>query len=234
MPPDGLLDLDTDEAQRLALDFNRVFAGASAGGGVGDSDGNGVRLRVGRAGVLLCVFDSVLEVRTVDPEAMVGRSPRGFEPTGPDGPRLRRLMSEIEMWLFDCATNRERRTAARPPISGLWLWGGGATDAPIPAVRGWTAGRDPLFCAFGAAPHWPSEPEAGVLVAACEPGSPGWPEIERRWLEPAAAALRSGDIGALELSAGERGVRVAHRLWRSWRRARPWWESFGPSHGEQS
>ncbi len=220
MPDDGLVQLHPDEAAALASDFNRTFVDA------------GIRLFVTRAAILVCVFDGALEVTTHDPEAVAGHDLFDFQPAGTDAPRLRRLMSEIEMWLFDHALNRARTGAGRRPVTGLWLWGGGdARPAPagplLPAVHGWTAGHDPLFAAFGEATRFPTEAGPGVVVCTAQPGSATWADVEQRWLAPAAAALQSGRITRLDLSAGGRRFSVGRGPnLRFWRRPRPWWESF--------
>ncbi|HWJ35100.1 MAG TPA: hypothetical protein VNR70_07525 [Steroidobacteraceae bacterium] len=221
MPGDGVMELSPEEADALAIDFNRTFAGA------------GVRLWVGRSAVLMCVFDRMLEATTHDPEAVAGHDVFGFQPAGRDAPRLRGLMSEMEMWLFDHSINRARTAHARRAVTGLWLWGGGPSGASIPTTRGWTAGHDPFFAAFGDATRFPHEAGPGVVVCSDHPGSSSWPDLEQRWLAPAAAALRSGRLRRLELSAGERCFSVGRGAkLRFWRRARPWWESFDTKDGE--
>lgn len=221
MPADGIVDLTHEEAEALAADFNGVFAGA------------GVRLWVGRSAVLLCAFERALEVSTHDPEELMGCDVFGFRPAGTDAARLLRLMSEMEMWLFDHDVNRTRAARGLRPITGLWLWGGGPLLPAMPMVHGWTAGNDPLFAAFALETEIPSDARSGVVVCEEQPGSPRWPEIEQRWLAPATANLRSGRLDRLELSAGNRCFTVGqkwHRRW--WRRPRPWWESFGVESGE--
>lgn len=215
LPRDGILRLGAWEADALAADFNRVFGG------------DGVRMARGRAGVLLCAFDQIMDVDTYDPEAAAGQDVFGFQPSGPHAARLRRLMSEIEMWLFGHEVNRSRQARAELPVTGLWLWGGGPTSAVMPVTRGWTAGNDPFFSAFDTEEGWPSGPGPGVIVCDALPGSEEWAEIERRWLKPAADRLRSRGLLRLDLSAGARRISIgtgAH--WRIWRRPRPWWESF--------
>ncbi|MEA3149656.1 MAG: hypothetical protein QOD56_595 [Gammaproteobacteria bacterium] len=215
MEDEGVLALTLEEALALAADFDRVFSGV------------GARLLASPAGGLLCVFDRRFDVETRDPEALVGGDVFGFQPVGADAASLRRLMSEMEMWLFDHAVNRARAARASLPITGLWLWGGGPALAAMPRVRGWTAGRDPLFGAFGARATYPDDAGAGVVVCRDEPGSNGWLEVEHHWLAPAMAALRTGRIVRLELSAGARRWAVGRRsAWRFWRRPRPWWEAF--------
>ncbi|MDB6085600.1 MAG: hypothetical protein JWN43_3481 [Gammaproteobacteria bacterium] len=221
MPEDGILELLPEEARALADDFDRLFAGAE------------MRLRVCRSSSLTCVFDRPLEVTAHDPETVAGQDVFGFQPVGRDAPRLRLLMSEMEMWLFDHEINRVRAAHSRPPVTGLWLWGGGSLSAQVPAVQGWTAGQDPFFAAFGAATQFPPDAGSGVVVCNAHPGSSAWSDAEQRWLAPAAEALRSGRLGRLDLSAGRRRFSVGRFAnLRFWRRGRPWWESFGEKDSE--
>lgn len=226
LPADGILNLEPAEADALADDFNQLFSGA------------GMRLRRGREGLLLCLFDTPLRASTTDPEEVLGRDIWEFLPRGADSPRVRGLMSEIEMWLFEHRVNELRRARAVPAISGLWLWGGGDAHAPLPAVRGWTAGGDPLFTAFtersldpaaAGDPALAGDPATapGVAVITDWPGTAAWRGAEQRWLIPAIAGLRSGRLERLDLSAGDRCFSVSARgKWRFWRRPRPWWESL--------
>jgi hypothetical protein len=150
-----------------------------------------------------------------------------FLPTGSDAARLRRLMSEIEMWLFEHSVNRMRAARRAAAVSGLWLWGGGATLSQLPQLVGWTAGHDVLFGAFPARTDYPRAAGSGVVVLEQTPGAEDWPEAESRWLRPTLADLGAGRIEEARLSAGERCFSVSAR-WRRrfWRRTRPWWESF--------
>ncbi len=214
---DGVLRLDAGEAAALAADFNRVFA---------DS---GVRLAVGRAAVLLGVFDRVLRVSTHEPADVVGRDVFECQPLGADAPRLRRVMSEVELWLFEHAVNRARAAQGRAAITGLWLWGGGESLSTLGDVRGWSAGSDPLFAAFGNAAQLPGGTalDAGVLVCDAPPGSADWPQVEQRWLEPLSRALRAGELERLTVSVQARRVDVLRgATWRFWRRPKSWWQYF--------
>jgi len=216
MPADGILDLEPAEADLLVADFNRVFEGA------------GARLARGRTAPLLCLFDAPLCATTIDPEEVLGEDIGEFVPRGADSASLRRLMSEIEMWLFAHLVNDRRRARAATVISGLWLWGGGASDYPLPVVHGWAAGGDPLFAAFAGPANFTDTAGPGVAVITDWPGSAGWRDAEQNWLAPAAGELRSGRLKRLDLSAGRRCFSVSARgMLRFWRRPRPWWESFG-------
>ncbi|HEY2675589.1 MAG TPA: hypothetical protein VGI65_01380 [Steroidobacteraceae bacterium] len=216
LPWDGVLPLDGTAAESLALDFNRVWKNS------------GVGLIAGRTGHLYCAFERAPSVTTQDPEQVRGRHIEPFLPSGDDAMRLRLLMSEIEMWLFQHAVNLARAAQGSVVINGLWLWGGGTTVKTLPTIHGWCVGDDLFFNAIGAG-NASSEARvgAGVIVALQEPGGDAWRSGGLRWLEAAALQLRSGRISRLELSAGERCFTVTTRGTRAfWRRRKPWWESF--------
>jgi hypothetical protein len=215
LPAHGLVALDPPEAQALAEQFNRLWGDA------------GVTLMAGRGGALYCAFDEPVRAETQDPQRAVDKDIGEFLPTGSDAARLRRLMSEIEMWLFEHSVNRMRAARRAAAVSGLWLWGGGATLSQLPQLVGWTAGHDVLFGAFPARTDYPRAAGSGVVVLEQTPGAEDWPEAESRWLRPTLADLGAGRIEEARLSAGERCFSVSAR-WRRrfWRRTRPWWESF--------
>jgi hypothetical protein len=207
---DGILSLDAAEAATLARNFNTLWHGA------------GVHLWAA-SHRLFCGFGAPLQVMTQDPELARGRHLESFLPTGPDAAHLRRLMSELEMWLFDHAVNDGRRNQSRLAISGLWLWGGGAPLASLPVVQGGAAGVDVLFDSFPAG----TNRAADVMVVEAVPGGEAWGDIESAWLEPTLADLRRGQLTRLELSAGSHRFTLSAR-WRRrfWRRTKPWWEYF--------
>jgi hypothetical protein len=210
LPQDGILSVSRPDAEALALDFNRVWK---------DS---GVRLIAGSAVALYCVFDQGMNVITRDPQDVLDRHIEPFLPGGADAPRLRQLMSELEMWLFEHAVNRARAAQGEPPINGLWMWGGGAPVSSLPPVHGFSAGEDVFFNAFKG-----TKSDAGVIVVSEVPGSSTWQRAESRWLKPAVAQLRAGRISRLDLSAGDCCFSVtAMGILRFWRRPKPWWESF--------
>jgi hypothetical protein len=215
LPADGILSLRLPEAEALAADFNRIWNDA------------GIRLLAGRRADLYCVADHTLDAVTHDPTEVLDGRIENHLPAGAAGARLRRLMSEMEMWLFEHAVNRARAANAEAPVNGLWLWGGGPALVSLPPVDGWAAGDDPFFNAFAGQPESSPSAVSCVLATAVEPGSAEWRPIESQWLEHSVADLRSGRIVRLNLSAGRRCFSVGARWnWRQWRRQRPWWEYF--------
>jgi hypothetical protein len=210
MPAEGILTLAQADAETLAQHFNREWNDA------------GVRMHCGRSGRLYCLFDRALDVSTRDPKDAEGLHIEEYLPTGADAPRLRRLMSEIEMWLFTHEVNNRRAAVRSSTVSGLWLWGGGAPLHAVPEIEGWVAGEDVFFSALTG-----GKTGGGVIVAPETPGSDDWPRTESRWLKPAVAQLRRGLISHLYLSAAERCYSLTvGQVRRFWRRGKPWWESF--------
>jgi hypothetical protein len=210
MANDGVLGLQSDELRALSQDFNKVWADA------------GVQLRVREERLLAC-FEQALQVLTVDPASAAGRHLEAFLPSGRDGAVLRRLMSEMEMWLFEHPLNSARAARRAPPISGLWLWGAGPPLNVLPHAAIAAHGTDVLFGAYNVQ----DARRANLWITGAVPGSADWREVESEWLNPTLASLRRGEIERLTLSAGAHSVQIKRQgLWRFWRRAQPWWEFF--------
>jgi hypothetical protein len=213
LPADGILSLHPAEAEALAGDFNRVWHDA------------GIRLLSGRGAALYCVTNEPLQAATHDPGGILDSHIESHVPAGPAAPRLRRRMSEIEMWLFEHAVNRRRSADGAATLSSLWMWGCGPIVGSLPPIGGWTAGCDPFFGAFGMRRE--RGPDSGVAVIAAQPGAAEWGEVESRWLQPSLGDLRAGRIGHLMLSAGGRRFNISGPgSRRFWRPRHPWWEYF--------
>jgi len=205
---DGILRLDENTAAALAADFNRIWFDA------------GIGMTVGRFGDLFCSFDEPLSVVTQDPEAVLDRHIEAYLPQGGDAARLRRLMSEMEMWLFEHPALQKSSRGA-PAVNGVWLWGGGALRTSAAPAGLQSAGDDALFSYFR------GDVSRGGVVIAPAPGSPEWPAAEAQWLEPAVRQLKSGQLTRIVLSAGARCFTLSRsNLRRFWRRARPLHESL--------
>jgi hypothetical protein len=207
---DGMLELKEEEAAVLAGDFSRLW---------GDS-----QFRLEAVGSLLfCSSRQALHSRQSDPERALGRYIREFLPTGQDAAALKRLMSEMEMWLFDHAVNVARRARSVQPISALWPWGGGPPLESLPTTLAGCAGEDVFFSAFAAEKGCP----VNVMVVQEVPGAGTWNAAPLRWLQLALQDLRRGVITRLDLSSGARRFQLT-RHWRRrlFRRIGPWWEYF--------
>jgi hypothetical protein len=207
---DGVLKLQAEEAELLARDFARTW------------DDSEFRLEALGA-LLFCGCRTALLANQSDPERALGRYIHEFLPTGQDAPALKRLMSEMEIWLFDHEVNVQRRARALPTVSALWLWGGAAPLGSLPATSAGAAGEDVFFSAFAAKKGRPEN----VMVVQDEPGAGTWNAAPARWLHAALEDLRRGVITRLDLSSGAWRFEVTRR-WRSriFRKSKPWWEYF--------
>jgi hypothetical protein len=119
--PDGLLSLCPEEQDALVLDFNALF---------GDEQW---RLHaLGHRELLL--RGPPLDASAADPGPWAGRDPYLGGAAGADARALRRLGSEIEMWLHAHPLNAQRRERGQLAVTGLWLWGSRGPDAAAAAA----------------------------------------------------------------------------------------------------
>jgi hypothetical protein len=232
----SLLRLPPAELEALAVDFGETFGGS------------GLELHPLASGELLLsgAAGSVASI-TTEPARLLLMPMADALPAGDGAPALRRLTAEIEMWLHGHPLNEERPRRGVPPVSTLWIWGGGA---PAPAI----ATQQIAAAAFAADAYvrglwrlaggesaampvdWQTvidearvERVLGVVeVAELLHAHPAWrladalAEIDRRWLSPSLGALHRGVLDRLVLVANDRCLTLrALNRWRLWRRRRP-------------
>jgi len=124
------------ELERLAQDFPAAFR---------DS---GFSLQPLPCGDFLLLGPSLPQALTTEPaRSLVGGVAESL-PGGAGAPLLRRLGAEIEMWLHGHPLNELRASRGEPPVSALWLWGGGPTALAQPAPADRRGGVE-LELAFG-------------------------------------------------------------------------------------
>lgn len=70
-------------------------------------------------------FAQPLRAATTPLDAVAGESVLPYLPRGPDGARLRGLLNEIQMLLFEHPVNLARTERGLPAVNSLWFWGGG-------------------------------------------------------------------------------------------------------------
>jgi len=194
---EGVLRLDPSVQERLATDFAGTFAGA------------GWQLAPLASGEFLLYGPRLAgEVRSTEPARCLGASLAPHLPHAPGDPALRRLTAEIEMWLHGHEINMIRTREQLPPVSTLWLWGGGARLGTAEAAAG-----------LDAAPGG-GESAARIRVITA-PAGRVLADFDARWVQPALARLASGALDELHLIANDRmlSLRPRDRL-RFWRRAR--------------
>jgi hypothetical protein len=225
----GLLHINAAERTAWCAEFNRVFAPQYS-----LHDG-------GERAFILAGLDAA--TTTTDPARLLGAEIGPALP-GADAPELRRLWTEIEMWLHGSALNDARERAREPRLSALWLWGRntGTTGARVAEHRDIDFhGGDPLIAGLArarasqvrAAPRTlahilGARRHAHVVVEfAVVTGSPqeSLAELDTHWFGPAREALASGALSLLEIVANDRCFRVTRAArWRFWRSRRGWLE----------
>ncbi len=230
----GRLRLSAAQCGRLAADFNALYAGSEWA------------LAPLPDGTLLLGAPAAGAVESCDPARVPAQALEECLARGPGAAPLRRLGAELEMWLHAHPLNAERVERGEPPVSQLWIWGGGAAAAapqPGPVATGAVSGTEAYLAglarlgaaAHGAsAPEWPYGPAAApgralhvLEVSEALRRAPGadlheaLAELDRRWIAPAVAALAAGRLERLWLLANGRAWALRPRdRWRFWRRAR--------------
>lgn len=169
---------------------------------------------------------------------------RVMMPQGRDAVRWRALGNEIQMLLHGHDLNRKRAEAGQPPVSSLWLWGGGRPGKPDTALD--AAGGDeplPVFARAAGIRHCDSlsamlasDAGRGAWLATSlqapfrQHDLYRWHEnllaVQRDVLQPVWQALCDGKLRALTLEIPT--VEALHRFesrasdrWKLWRRRQP-------------
>lgn len=187
------------------------------------------------------------QIITTPLSAAVGRSLQPALPRGPEAALWRRLANELQMLLHALALNREREALGLPSLNTLWFWGAGSLpvraanaenhydavlsdNALLKGISAWAGiSRRDLPESAGELPRLGRTLlfEEQLLLPAQELDAHAWrtslARIERDWLAPLAAALSSGSIESLRLSAlgEEAGLDLRVRrsdLMKFWRR----------------
>jgi hypothetical protein len=230
----GVLRLSADDSARLAEDFARVF---------GDPE---FSLEPIDSGIFVMRSRASIDATTTEPARAVISDLQTSLPTGPSSSVLRRLGAELEMWLHGHPINQRRASRGEMPVSTLWLWGGGpgsvgSTTAHTTATDvGF--GSDPYFVGLWRAqglepfplpdrlPNVSSYPDAQrmALIAEATPllhANPPWTllealaDLDRRFIAPAIAALRDGEVSTVVLIANDIKLQINRRdPLRFWRR----------------
>lgn len=236
LPPGGWLALEAAEDLAWREAFNAEFAATGAALHVVEEGGGWLLAATCAAGA-----------SDAAPELLAGAALERAPARDEAQRALRRLGTEVEMWLASHPLNRRRERRGQPVLNTIWFWGAARCQAlPAPgALRGimssrrtdaWLAGLAawagrPLVRAGGwetAVQATPglltAQPDAkGLLLAVPESqaaGSPAgyWQELEQRWFGPAEQALADGAIHALQLQLGGAAWQVQRNSLRHWLR----------------
>ena len=241
----GILRLSPEEQARLAEDFRQSFAGTPFG-----------LIPLPAGGFLLTGPGLSTEpALPTAPEPPLEGSPEPARCVGVNlarnlilrsgVPALRQLGAEIEMWLHAQALNTQRQHQGLPPLTALWLWGGGpapqrtATDASRIPDSTVAFGRDPFVDGLWGSETPPLPPQAAEIfgyagaervlvveeVGRMLHSNPKWllpealAECDRTLLVPALQRLRAGELVSLSVLANDRRLTLRRAdLQKFWRR----------------
>jgi hypothetical protein len=224
--------LSAGEWRELERGFNTAFSAS----GVHLSGGEGAQAYLESA--------AHFEIDTIDPARVAGADILTALPSGPAGVGLKRLMTEIQMWLHDHPVNIARQEREATTVNGLWIWGGGPWPLASPGgglpelrsddrfLRGvWNLGQargesvPQSFQAIDAGRDAAIIVALGGVATAGENAAQHLSRLERDWFGPALSAVQRGRIGRLRLHVNDRLLSLTRaQAWRWWRRARPWFE----------
>jgi hypothetical protein len=165
------------------------------------------------------------DMHTTPPSAACGEAFEANLPSGPDAMRFHASMNEAQMLLHEHPVNAAREARSDPVLNSIWFWGGGTLAEAGIRLFSTVFGDDPLARGLALAASIPAralpKDALAMLAAAGNDGvalvfmdalgnekrdaeSARFLErraaLERDWLEPLLAALRSRRIGMLTLS----------------------------------
>jgi hypothetical protein len=171
--------------------------------------------------------DGPIDAHTEATAAVLGGSIHEALPAGPDGRRLAALMNEIQMLLGMHEVNLRREARGRPPVNGLWCWGGGPAPLQASAKPSGGAGLPRLLSTDPVLAGW------WHLAGVREAPIPPLAEPPEHWLVPARGRpqrpidARAGRLVVLDddvpLPPGGEAAAASmlERAWQQWRRGRP-------------
>jgi hypothetical protein len=229
----GLLRLPPPEQAELAAGFLHTFGSC------------GYALTPLPAGEFLLDTPGLAAIATSEPERCVGGEPDRLVPVAAGAAALRRLLSEIEMWLHAQPLNERRRSSGAPPVTALWPWGSigrivrpqSHAGAEVPVAFGRDAWLEGLWRLQGS--ECLERPErleavvasparAGVLLAEVggqlrsdrDTVTDAVRELDARFVAPAVQALRGGALEELTVILNDVQLQLRRaNLRRFWRRS---------------
>ena len=216
-------DLDEDAAHALVAGLNRHFA---------DDD---LRFDAVRPDCWFARRHAPTDLVTTPPDAARGHRLIASLPRGRDAALFKRWQNEIEMLVHGHPVNAAREARGAPPVSAVWLWGGGRRDdegaLPVTRVvaaegrlgdvaRGVAAHGDGMSSPLPREGGWArilddaSVPSTVTHVLAVLPGTIDLLAFDRDWLAPALAEALARRVERVMLVADGHGAAATWALGR--------------------
>lgn len=165
-----------------------------------------------------------------DPDTALGAEIHDLLPPGTDGRRWRALLNEAQIVLHNHPVNAERVRSGRMPVNSLWFHGGGRLPDQVVCDVQMVQSDDFALSAFARqagvnATALPTRYEPRAQFALIDLRALRDPaQLANDWLLPLRAALRAGQVSAVELdfADGYRLLLTGAQRWRFWRRMQGW------------
>jgi len=230
--PGACFEIAREEADALCAELNRLYAGE-------------LSLHAFTAEAWCLRADSAIAADARPALDVAGREGGARLPDK----RLRALLAEMQMALYQHAVNTAREARGAPVVNGVWLWGAGALPAAATVPWHSLSAADPAALGLaklagvrhrapgeGASEWLERAPEDGrhlvlldLLRAAAALGdgealARGLATLEARWFASLLSALRAGRVGMITVHVPDAGLRaetVRGDLRRFWRRRQP-------------
>jgi hypothetical protein len=228
----GLLRLPAAEQATLAAEFARTF---------GSSHYSLAPLPFGE---FLLSTPGLTPVATEEPGRCAGGELAELIPAGPAAAPLRRLLSEMEMWLHAQPLNEARQLRGAAPVTALWPWGAAGrivraqlrAQSELPTAFGRDAWLEGLWRLQGAAcrslpQHLDEVFAAGVQAAVLlvdvggelgdeQTVAGALSRLDAHFVLPALQALRRGSVEVVTVIINDVRAHVQRgSLRRFWRRS---------------
>jgi hypothetical protein len=160
------------------------------------------------------------------PEQALGENLLQHLPQGAEGRRWRILQNDIQVLLHQHPLNAQRRTAGKPPVNSLWLWGAGTLPAAVATPLRGVVSDDPLLRALSAKAgiaHRLRTPTSGTREPAAVGVAPA--DAASHWLidlqDLPASAIADAWWPMIHTLARQRPLRLSFASGERWE-LRPW------------
>lgn len=222
MVPQASLAVTLGEMRQIAETFNMTYA----------AEGYRLEFPEAERGYLQVPAD--WHCHSWNPASIANQAVTEFMPSGPDEMPVRKLMTEIQMLLYEHPVNLAREAAGRPAINTLWLWGGGhlpeqVTRSPARVIAGLPLARGLAKLAGKHSESWSADLNLSwvsgdeLIALSLHDFGGDVARLERELVAPIWRAVRRGRIRQVHFYPGGKRVFALTRrtAFQFWRRARP-------------
>lgn len=180
-----------------------------------------------QSGLLYLHSTGQLDLQCYSPHAGIANRIYEAMPQGLDAAMLRRVMTEVQMLLFEHPVNLERACHGLLSINALWPWGAAPLQLVSESSTQRVMSNEPYVQGLAEHLHlscWPLPLNAEALFTVPTEQlllvlpSDDLAALDAQWLAPIDAALRRGQIGQLDVMLDHWRVNLRGGRWAQLRR----------------